>query len=93
MVAMEGTIGFEDGVTQDADTTNGTWRAQASATGGSGAGAMTVASQLKLVTATATQSYDVSFLGSNANIPGWVQIDDSSTGIPTRQKAAFFQMF
>lgn len=93
MVAMEGTTGNEDGVTQDSDTTNGAWRAQASGTGGSAAGSITVAAQLKLVTATATQSYDVSFLGSNPNIQGWVQIDDSSTGIPTRQKAAFFQMF
>lgn len=60
-------------VTADADTTNGSWTAQQTATGNSGtlATSARVASQAKIVTATATQTYNPT-LALSDNILGWI---------------------
>lgn len=94
VIAMTGAEA-EDNLTADSDTTNGTWRQQSLRANGAAATAMMGAVQAKQVTATATQSYDVT-LGASADwATGWVSLHDSSPtgGLTASQKAAFFQMF
>lgn len=67
--------GAESGDTwgADADTTNGTWNTHQHSAGGTGATGMSVTSQVKIVTATATQQYDPT-LTSADQIIGWIQL-------------------
>jgi hypothetical protein len=60
-------------VTQDGDSTNGAWSTQMTATGNTGTllTSSRVAAQTKIVTATATQTYNPT-LTSCDNILGWI---------------------
>lgn len=86
-----------DNMTGDSDTTNGTWGPMCTKSAGTAvATGQTLVAQIKKVTATATQTYDVtSGDGACDCTMGWVQIHDSSPtgGLTASQKAAFFQMF
>lgn len=68
-------------VTGDADTTNGSWSAQQTAEIGSTAAGMTVSSQRKIVTATATQTFNPTLGVSSDVFLGWIQLTE--TLIPT----------
>jgi hypothetical protein len=59
-------------VTADADTTNGSWSAQATATGNTGTVATSsrIATQSKIVTAAGTQTYNPTLTSADC-IPGW----------------------
>ena len=82
-------------VTGDSDTTNGNW---SSATTAQSGGTMLVSTQAKVVTATATQTYNVTLTAADwaisiaqfreADIPvggllGWWEADSGLTGSPT----------
>ncbi len=92
MYGGEGAAGGEPNFTPDADTTNGTWSGGAVAGRGAVAGNMSIISQCKLTTGTATQSYDTTMAASDS-IGAWISVHDASTGLTARQKAGFFQMF
>jgi hypothetical protein len=74
--------GTGQAVTGDADTTNGTWSTQQVAEVGTTAAGMTVASQYKVVTATATQTYDPTLSVSSDVINAWISLTE--TAIPKR---------
>ena len=59
--------------TGDADTTNGSWANEQEVGAGSGATGIAVTSQIKIVTATATQQYDPT-LTSADQVIGWIQV-------------------
>ena len=61
--------------TGDADTTNGSWSAQQAAGFGTGTSGMSVTTQYKVVTATATQTYNPT-LTSADQILGWIQLTE-----------------
>jgi len=63
-------------VTADADSTNGVWSAQATATGNTGTllTSSRIASQAKIVTATATQTYNPTLTSADC-IAGWIAFD------------------
>ena len=61
--------------TGDADTTNGSWTTQQHAAAGTGNTGMSVTSQVKTVTATATQTYNPT-LTSADQIIGWIQLTE-----------------
>ena len=67
-------------VTQDGDTTNGNWSAQQTAEIGTTAAGMTVASQRKVVTATATQTYNPTLGVSSDLIMSWIELTEVSAG-------------
>lgn len=67
-------------VTQDGDTTNGNWSAQQTAEIGSTAAGMTVASQRKSVTATATQTYNPTLGVSSDLIMSWIELTEVARG-------------
>jgi hypothetical protein len=75
-------------VTEDGDTTNGTWSTQQTnevATTGAG---MTVSSQRKIVTATATQTFNPTLGTSSDVILGWLELAEVSA-----YTSGFFQLF
>lgn len=59
----------------DADTTNGTWATHQHTAAGTGATGMSVTTQSKVVTATATQTYNPT-LTSADQILGWIQLTE-----------------
>lgn len=61
-------------VTADSDTTNGTWSTQQTVNNGTGTGGMQVASQFKVVNATATQTYNLTLSASGDWAIGWIQL-------------------
>jgi hypothetical protein len=63
-------------VTQDGDTTNGTWSAQQTAEVGTTTSGMTVQSQCKVVTATATQTYNPTLATSSDVILAWIELTE-----------------
>lgn len=71
----------------DADTSNGNWSTHEHTAAGTGATGMSVTSQYKVVTGTATQTYNP-LLTDVDNIPGWIQLREipAATG-------NFFQLF
>jgi hypothetical protein len=92
MVGVEGSGSVPFTFTEDTDTTNGTWKKAGIVGGGTGAGAMHTIAQYKKVTATATQSYDVT-VSQTVDMKGlWVEANDSSV-VTTANTGAFFQLF
>lgn len=73
--------GTNQTITEDADTTNGVWSTQQTTeTGGTGNAGQSVASQWKVVTASATQTYDPT-LGTAADlIEGWIELTETAAG-------------
>jgi hypothetical protein len=68
----------------DADTTNGTWSTHQHAAAGTGASGMSITSQAKVVTATATQTYNPTLTSADV-ILGWTQFRETlpSPGCPS----------
>jgi hypothetical protein len=92
MVGAEGSGSVPFTFTEDTDTTNGTWKKAGIVSGGTGGGAMHTITQYKKVTATATQSYDVT-VSQTVDMKGlWVQANDSSV-VTTTNTSAFLQFF
>jgi hypothetical protein len=71
----------------DADTTNGTWATHQHTAAGTGTSGMSVTSQSKVVTGTATQTYNPT-LTSVDQILGWIQVRE----VPT-PSSGFFLFF
>lgn len=65
-------------VTEDADTSNGSWSTQQTAAVGSAASGITVASQRKVVTATATQTYNPTLSLFSDVIMGWIELSETA---------------
>ena len=65
--------------TQDADTTNGSWSTAQSNGGGTTAAGMWVSSQRKVVTATATQTYNLTLDDTTDVILGWIQLTETGS--------------
>lgn len=70
-------------ITADSDTTNGSWNTQQAVVAGTTTTGQHVGSQVKVVTATATQSYDVTLGTSEDWNAGWVQIHEVTTSVKT----------
>jgi hypothetical protein len=70
-------------VTQDGDTTNGSWSTQQTAEVGTTDTGMTVASQRKIVTGTATQTYNPTLGVSSDTNTAWLQLREVDTTPPT----------
>ena len=70
---------YDGTVTEDGDTTNGTWSTQQTISGGITASAITVASQRKVVTSTATQEYNPTIATSSDVILGWIELTETVT--------------
>jgi hypothetical protein len=67
-------------ITEDSDTTNGTWATQQTIGGGDdSATGIGSASQYKIVTSTATQSYDTTLASTADCICAWVQLTETVT--------------
>ena len=64
--------------TQDTDSTNGSWSTAQSNGGGTTSAGMWVSSQRKVVTATATQTYNVTLNNSDV-ILGWIQLTETGS--------------
>ncbi len=81
--AVIGVGGAESGDTWvgDADTTNGSWSAHMHAASGTGTSGMSITTQRKIVTATATQTYNPT-LTSADQILGWIQLREAPLGQP-----------
>jgi hypothetical protein len=77
-------------ITADADTTNGNWSAQITDTGNTGtvATSMRVASQAKVVTGTATQTYNPTLTSADVII-GWVSFTQIKTSHTTLHPPRF----
>ncbi len=69
-------------ITQDSDSTNGSWSTQQTAEVGTTAAGMSVASQRKVVTATATQSYNPTLGVSSDSAIAWVQLTQNRPWYP-----------
>lgn len=63
-------------VTQDGDATNGSWSAQQTAEIGTTTAGQTVSSQRKVVTATATQTFNPTLGVSSDVILGWIELSE-----------------
>lgn len=72
--AAEATLAW----TGDADTTNGSWTNEQEIGNGTGTSGAAVTSQAKVVTATATQTYNPT-LTSADQIIGWIEITETAT--------------
>lgn len=69
-----------DAATGDADTTNGSWStAQQDSCGLAGAG-IAVISQAKVVTATATQTYNPRLVDSTDCVEAWIEYTETASG-------------
>ena len=64
-------------ITQDGDATNGTWSTQQTAEIGTTATGMSVASQRKVVTASATQTYNPTLGVSSDLIMSWIELTEA----------------
>jgi hypothetical protein len=82
--AVIGFGGAETGssFTADADTTNGSWSTQQSSAAGTTTSGMSVASQVKIVTGTATQTYNPTLTSADV-ILGWIQMREVDGAIYT----------
>jgi prolyl-tRNA editing enzyme YbaK/EbsC (Cys-tRNA(Pro) deacylase) len=81
MVAME--AGTTQTCTEDADTTNGTWSTQQYSEVGSTTSGNCIASQAKVVTATATQTYNPTLGISVDTVCGWIRVGEDIAVTPT----------
>lgn len=74
--------GASQTVTEDSDTTNGSWSSpqQTAHVGGSGAAAQEIATQYKITTGTGTQSYDPVLGTATDVILGWIELTESAGG-------------
>ena len=85
--AIIGAVGAESGttqtVTQDADTSNGSWSTQQTTKIGSTTSGQTIASQRKIVTATATQTYNPTLSISSDTCIAWIEISELRSGSGT----------
>ena len=82
VAAMFNEYGDDLVVTQDSDTTNGTWSTQqtiGSIAAATGSG-ISIASQRKVVTSTATQTYNPTMGDSNDMCLGWIQLNETGGG-------------
>lgn len=77
--AAEATLAW----TGDADSTNGSWTNEQEIGNGTGTSGAAVTSQAKVVTATATQTYNPT-LTSADQIIGWIQISEAAAGMQRR---------
>jgi hypothetical protein len=71
----------------DADSTNGSWSTQQHNVAGSGASGMSVTAQSKVVSGTATQTYNPTLTSADV-ILGWIQLREIT---PASNPGAFFQ--
>lgn len=77
-------------VTGDLDTTNGTWSIQQTTGIGSGASGQTISSQYKVVTATATQTFNPTLLTSSDVILGWIELQEVAAPVTGGKFLPFF---
>lgn len=63
--------------TGDSDTTNGSWSVQQTTVAGSGTSGQNISSQRKVVTATATQTYNVTLAAADRVI-GWIELTEEA---------------
>jgi hypothetical protein len=70
--------GTTETITQDADTTNGTWSAQQTAEIGSTTSGSNIASQRKVVTATATQTYNPTLGIAGDLCLAWIELREAT---------------
>lgn len=89
IAALCNEYGTEQTVTEDSDTTNGSWSTQQTAEVGSEAFGITVASQRKVVSATATQTYNPTLGVSSDCICAWIEIQESVAYTLTAATGAF----
>lgn len=66
--------------TPDADTTNGNWSTQQFSITGSTTNGIAIASQRKVVTATATQTFNLGMDSTIDCILGWIELNESAGG-------------
>ena len=78
--------------TADADTTNGTWSTQQQTGFGTTTGGQEITSQFKVVTATATQTYNPTFSASTDNCIGWIQVTEAGASFDPMGMLGFFGM-
>ena len=78
--------------TGDADTTNGTWSTQQETGFGTTTGGQEITSQFKVVTATATQTYNPTFSASTDNCIAWIQVTEAGTSFDPMGMLGFFGM-
>lgn len=69
--------------TGDADSSNGSWSTHQHNAAGTGATGMSITSQQKIVTGTATQTYNPTLTSADV-ILGWIQLTEVSAFIPRR---------
>ncbi len=83
--AVIGVVGLEgtDTFTPDSDSTNGSWSTHQHSSTGSGTSAVTITSQRKVTTGTATQTYNVSNTSGDTQM-GWISITETSLGMGRR---------
>jgi hypothetical protein len=74
--------GTEQTITQDADTTNGSWSAQQTAEVGSTATGMSISSQAKVVSATAPQTFNPTLLTSSDWATAWLEWSEYTADDP-----------
>lgn len=79
VVGLEGTDTFAG----DADTTNGSWSTHQHSGAGSGTSAVSITSQRKVVTATATQTYNPTNTSGDTMI-GWISVTETGVGMGRR---------
>ncbi len=76
--------------TPDGDTTNGAWSANQNAGVGSTTGGSQIISQRKIVTGTATQTYNVTFAASRDGCEAWISVREQSVTVITPPTTATF---
>lgn len=64
-------------ITEDSDTSNGSWVPQQTINNGTGLTGMQISSQYKIVTGTATQTYNVTLSASGDWAIGWIEINET----------------
>jgi hypothetical protein len=84
--AAEATLAW----TGDADTTNGSWTNEQEIGNGTGTSGAAVTSQAKVVTATATQTYNPT-LTSADQIIGWIEVTE--VAIPAGMQRRIFRIW
>ena len=83
VVIGAGAVESADTWTGDADTTNGSWATHQHTAGGTGTTGAAITSQSKVVTATATQTYNPTLTSADV-ILGWIQITEVPPGMGKR---------
>lgn len=83
--AVIGVVGLEgtDTFTPDSDSTNGSWSTHQHSSTGSGTSAVTISSQRKITTGTATQTYNLSNTSGDTQM-GWISVTETGVGMGRR---------